>query len=362
MNSPQGLAPDARLLVAIPNWVGDVVLATPVLAALRTHLAGGQITYLMRRYVREILAGAGWHDEERYWPDKSGGVSALWRLAGELAADRHDAVLLLTNSFRSGLVSFLARIPRRIGYARDGRSWLLTDRLRPNKENGQFVPGSVLPYYCRLAEHVGCPVPDRALRLAVTAEEEAAAAELKAHHRFGESPYAVINPGAAFGAAKCWPADRFALLCDQLREKYGCACVIVGAPGEAKLMEAIAAAAKSGPVCCTQPGTTLGSLKPVIRDARLLVCNDTGPRHYGNAFGVPTLTIFGPTHQAWTDTAYAGEARLQIKVDCGPCQLRTCPLDHRCMTGISVETATEAIRALLESRESSRIQGPKPSS
>lgn len=352
MITPRPLERCDRLLVALPNWVGDVVLATPVLAAIRAQVPHARITYLLRKYVREIIAGGGWHDEERFWPARGdGALLAEWRLAAQLRDERHDAVLLLTNSFRSGLLAWLARIPRRVGYARDGRTWLLTDRLRPLKQAGVFVPASVLPYYCKIAEHVGFPVTDRRLRLGVTPEEDEAGRTLRRHYRFDDDrPYAIINPGAAFGAAKCWPAERFAALCDRIAFELDMKCVLVGAPGEAPLMRRIAEKATSPVLCCDQPGTTLGSLKPLIRDAALLVCNDTGPRHYGSAFGVPTLTIFGPTHQAWTDTDYADEIKLQIPVDCGPCQLPVCPLDHRCMTGISVDMVMESVRRLAAPR------------
>ncbi|GMU80854.1 MAG: hypothetical protein AMXMBFR47_07250 [Planctomycetota bacterium] len=339
-----------RILVAVPNWVGDVVLATPVFAALRSHFPTAHITFLMRKYVADVVAGAGWHDAQRHWPAAKGvqSLAALRGFSHLLREDAYDTALLLTNSFRSAALAWLARIPRRVGYARDGRSAFLTDRLKPLRRDGAYVPSSVLPYYCRIAEAIGCPVVDRRLRLVVTAEDDAAAARLREAHGFDAVNYAVINPGAAFGAAKCWPADRFAALCDAIAAEFGWTCVIVGAPGEAPLMRSIRDHTRSGRVICMDnPGTTLGSLKPIIRDAALLVCNDTGPRHYGNAFDVPTVTIFGPTHQAWTDTEYTGETKLQIKVDCGPCQLKVCPLDHRCMTGISVEMVLREARALL---------------
>lgn len=344
-----------NILVVIPNWVGDVVLASPVLAALRIHFESSRIAYLLRPYVREILAGSGWSDAEIDWPTERGiaAVPATLRLAASLRDQRFDLVLLLTNSFRSALVTCLARIPRRVGFARDGRSWLLTDRVRPVTRNGDFVPVSVLDSYIQLAEQIGCPTPDRRPRLVIAPEQAAAGDELKhAYGLNGRPRYAVINPGAAFGAAKCWPPDRFAALCDRLHAELGLTCVIVGAAGEAALMQHIATTATSKPVCCNSPGTTLGSLKPLIRDAALLVCNDTGPRHYGIAFGVPVVTIFGPTHQAWTQTGYPHETRLQLKVECGPCQLRTCPLDHRCMTGITVDMVMTAIREQLSTARS----------
>ena len=256
--------------------------------------------------------------------------------------------MLLTNSFRSALVAWLARIPRRVGYARDGRSHLLTDRLQPLKRDGKFVPTPVLPYYIEIAERVGCEVTDRKLQLGVTPEQEQAGVDLARHYGLDDGrPYAVINPGAAFGAAKCWLPERFAEVCDRLREELALRAVIVGAPGEVPLMREIARLAKSEVVCCAEPGTTLGSLKPLMRGAGLLVCNDTGPRHYGAAFDVPTVTIFGPTHQEWTDTDYAGEIKIQVPVECGPCQLAECPLDLRCMTGVTVGLVMDKIRELL---------------
>jgi heptosyltransferase-2 len=111
-------------------------------------------------------------------------------------------------------------------------------------------------------------------------------------------------------------------------------------------MRRIAEAAAGAALCCEQPATTLGTLKVLAREAALLVCNDTGPRHYGNAFDIPTVTIFGPTHRAWTDTGYAGEVQLQARVPCGPCQLRVCPLDLRCMSEVTVEQVMSAVAAL----------------
>lgn len=346
----------ARLLVVLPNWVGDVVLATPVLAALRAHFAGAEITYLLRGYVEDIVAGSGWFDAVVRWPDGRGAAreAAALRLARALRPRRFDLALLLTNSFRSALVARLCGASRRVGYARDGRSWLLTDRLRPLKADGRFVPTPILPYYVRIAEHVGCGVPDRRLRLPVPPEQEAAGQALKQHYRLDAGkPYAIVNAGAKFGASKCWPADRYADLCERLARDIGLRPVLVGAPTEAPLLERIAAMAQADVVCATRPATTLGSLKVLVRDAALLVGNDTGPRHYGEAFGVPLVTLFGPTHQAWVETDYASEVRLQVPVECGPCQLPECPLDHRCMTRLTIDRVLAAIERVLGGRRRS---------
>ncbi|MCG3127665.1 MAG: hypothetical protein CHACPFDD_02532 [Phycisphaerae bacterium] len=300
----------------------------------------------MRRYVAEIVAGCGWHDAELFWKQR--------RLRRAIRAARFDAAILLTNSFRSALAVWMARVPRRIGYAREGRALLLTERLKPLRQDGQFVPSPMLDYYAALAAHVGGDVSDRRLRLGITPPQQQATAELQRHYGLADGrPYAVVNPGAAFGAAKCWLPERFAGVCDGVREKWGLTPVLVGAPGEVPLLRRIAALASpgAGAVCCDDPPTTLGSLKGLIRDAALLVCNDTGPRHYGNAFGVPTVTVFGSTIQEWTDTGYAGEIKLQARVECGPCMLRTCPIDHRCMTLISVAQVIDAAEQLLSLRD-----------
>lgn len=348
-----------RLLVVVPNWVGDVVLATPVLAALRAHFQHTRITYLMRRYVADIVDGGGWHNDAVHWPNRRGLLSEaqMFGLGGRLRSGRFDLAVILTNSFRSAFVAMLARIPHRVGYARDGRGWLLTDKLHPPKRDGEFVPAPVLAYYVAIAERLGCRVRDTKLRLATTSEQERAGENLIRHYGLDDGrPYAIINPGAAFGAAKCWPAERFAELCDRLREELALTCVLVGAPNEVPLMREIARRAASQPICCDAPTTTLGSLKPLVRGSSLMVCNDTGPRHYAAAYDIPTVTIFGPTHQAWTDTDYAGEIKIQIPVECGPCQLPTCPLDRRCMTGVSTDRVMSATRELL-TRSGSRDDG-----
>lgn len=339
-----------RLLVVIPNWVGDVVLATPVLAALRAHFANARITYLLRPYVADVVDGGGWHDAAVTWPVGSGLGRELrtLRLTARLRAERFDLGLLLTNSFRSAFVVWRAGVPRRVGYRREARGGMLTDRLRPARANGEYTPSPVLDYYADLAAHIGCQVDDRRLRLGVTPGQEAAGRGLLRHYGLDDGrPYAVVNPGAAYGDAKCWPPERFAQACDRLRDELGLRPVLVGSPGERVLLRGIAERAAGPVVCCDEPGTTLGSLKVVVREAALLLCNDTGPRHYGNAFHVPTVTLFGPTHPAWTDTGYTGEIKLQVPVECGPCQLRSCPLDWRCMTGLTVERVMQAVGEIL---------------
>ncbi len=353
------------LLVVLPSWVGDVVLATPTLAALRAHFSGQRIAFLLRPHLSEVVAGGDWHDTEFHWPAAHGlaGLAALLRLARQIRPQGFHTALLLTNSFRSALLVWLAGIPRRVGYARDGRRRLLTDRLEPLRDENGFVPASVVPYYAAVARHVGCPVDDLTLRLGVTPEQENAGRTLARRYGLnGPGSYAIINPGAAFGSAKCWLPERFSVLCDRLHRDLGLRAVLVGAPDEMPLLRRIANLASAPVVCCERPATTLGSLKPLVRDAAVLVCNDTGPRHYGNALRVPTVTIFGPTDPRWTQTDYAGERRLQAEVPCGPCQLRRCPIDHRCMKLVTVDDVLAAVRSIYRPAPAAAAGGGEPAS
>lgn len=323
-----------RLLIVLPNWVGDVVLASPALAALRDQFRDAQITFLMRSYLRDLVNGCEWHDHEIYWPASRGlsGVVRSLDFPKSLRTERFDAAILLTNSFRSAFTVYRAGIPRRIGYAREARGWMLTDRKQPLRANGRFVPAPVTDYYCDLAEIIAEPITDRRLRLGLVAADERHCRELLDQHNVpAGTRYAAVNPGAKFGSSKCWLPEYFATLCDKLARERDLLPLLVGSPAETPLMRHIAELANERVVCIADPGTTLGTLKPLIRDAALLVCNDTGPRHFGNAFNVPTVCIFGPTHQEWTDTGYQREIKLQRDVPCGPCQLKECPLDLRCM-------------------------------
>ncbi len=337
-----------RILLVLPNWVGDVVLATPALKGVRARFPKAEISVLFRPFLAELLRGCGWFDHELHWPAQNGlgGALTFVRLAKQVRSGAFDTAVLFTHSFRSALLARLARIPQRVGFARDFRGWLLTDRLPPLREAGRFVPAPVSAAYADLVRRLGCSVDRLLPTVGVSERQEAEGRELLARYRLNGNRYAILSAGAAFGAAKCWLPERFAEVCDGLAKRYGLTPVLVGAPGERSLMRRIAGLARQRPVVCDDPFTTLGTLKVLVRGAALMVCNDSGPRHVAIAFNVPLVTVFGPTHQAWTDTGYAGEIKLQAQVECGPCQLRRCPLDHRCMAAVTSEQVLEAVQKL----------------
>jgi len=348
--------PDPRsILVVLPTWVGDFVMATPTLRAIRTRFPNARIALLAEPNLRDLICGGDWMDECFEWPRV--GRRKPWHLeyrtlARELRGRRLDWAVLLPNSFRAALIARLGGARRRIGYNRDRRGFLLTDGLEPaNHVDGRFAPVPLVEYYADLAEAIGCDRPQDTFELFTTPREDQTVEKLlKSPEQRPGGPLVVISPGARYGAAKCWAPERFAAVADRLVEESGAVVVVTCGPGEEHLARAIAAAAERPLRVFDDPRLTLGELKSLIKRCDLLICNDTGPRHFAKAFNVPVVTVFGPTHPQWTATSYRAERIVRIEVDCGPCQAKVCPLGHvKCMTGVTPEAVYEAATDLLAS-------------
>jgi heptosyltransferase-2 len=350
----QPIPPDIRaLLVVLPNWVGDCVMATPAYRVLRAHFAQARITFLMRAYLRDLLRGGPWMDACVAWPPRAQGRP--WHreyreVVRTLKAERFDAAILLPNSFRAALAAWQAGARRRIGYHRDGRGWLLTDRVPvKNRVHGVYRPMPLVEYLADLVEAAGCPRPDDRLELFTTSDCDAVVeARLREHSLHDHHPLVLICPGAKFGMSKVWLPERFAAVAERLSESRGAAIVISPGPGEEPLAGAILTAMRRPAAILQDPVLNLGELKSLVKRSHLLLGNDTGPRHLARAFDVPIVTVFGPTFAEWTATSYTAERILQIPVDCGPCHKKVCPLGHlKCMTGVSVEMVVAACDDLL---------------
>lgn len=351
----------SRILVSIPNWVGDVVMATPALRAIRRQFRHARITHLMRPYVADVLAGTTFNDEAVFCPTKPDGhgLAAHLRLIRRLRRERFDLAVLLTNSFRSALVARLAGAKRVVGYARDRRGWLLTDHLHPPREDRHFVPIPALDYYNELARRVGCGEPGEKLELATTPTDETTI-----DARLGRSDpgrlLVVLNPGANYGSAKCWPAEHYAALSDMLVRRHGARVVASLGPKEREIADRLRAAAREPIEIFNDPPLGLGPLKALVRRSDLLVTNDTGPRHFAAAFDVPVVTVFGSSDPAWTDTRFSKERIVSLKLDCQPCMKRTCPLGHHnCMRTLPPERVAQEAAAALAGQPL-RTAGPSP--
>ncbi len=351
----------ARILVVQPSWVGDAVMATPTLRALRELYPTAHIAYLMRRYVKPIYAGMPWVDQIlTYRTGKTRGKAGKGQfldLAGRLRAGKFDLAIVLPNSFKTALVCKMAKIPRIVGYDRDARGFLLSDKLLPVKERGKFIPMPIVKYYMGLAHYLGSNHKDLRLQLFVTEQEKRTAigvlgragldSAIERPAAQGQPPLILLNPGAQFGSAKCWLPEHFAAVADRFVERHGATILISGTARERPILDAVQHHMRHAAIDLSTKGLTLGALKEIVRRCDLMVTNDTGPRHIAAAFDVPVVTVFGPTHPEWTEINFPKERKVSVKVFCGPCQRKFCPLDHRCMTRVTPNMVYHAAEELI---------------
>lgn len=350
----------SKILVVQPSWVGDAVMATPALRAFRQLYPQAHIAYLMRRYVKPLYGGMPWADQiitYRTGKTHSKTGKGLFDLAARLRAARFDLAVLLPNSFKAALLCKIANIPRIVGYERDGRGFLLTDKLLHVKDRGKFIPVPIVKTYMGLAHYLGSQDRDLRLRLFVTPSEQREGSELLTRCGLspdisrpgaqGEPPLILLNPGAQYGAAKCWRPEYFAELADRFIHELDATVLLSGAPKERPILESIKRCMRHAALDLSNKGITLGSLKEIVRRCDLMVTNDTGPRHIAAALDVPVVTVFGPTHPEWTEIYFDKERKVAVKVFCGPCQKKVCPLDHRCMTRVTPAMVFEASMGLL---------------
>jgi heptosyltransferase-2 len=348
-----------RIALFLPNWIGDVVMATPAVRAVRAAFPTAELVAVCKPYVADVLAGAPWFAETVLADKRGPRAQRLLAVARALRATTLDAALLFPNSLRTALLARLGGARRIIGFARYGRGWLLSDQLRAKTDfRGRFIPTPALDDYNRLAMALGTADPGHRMELFTTPADEAAADAV--WRRFALSRYArvvALNSGGAFGAAKDWGCDHFAELARALTTRLGCGVLVVCGPAERDAARRIAEASRSPHVFALGDGPlSLGLTKAVVRRSDLLVTTDSGPRHFAAAFGRPVVSLFGPTHIEWTRTYYADEICLQKKLPCGPCQQRACPLGHhRCMRELLPDEVFTAARRLLLRQGVSRV-------
>jgi heptosyltransferase-2 len=334
-----------RVAVFLPNWIGDVVMATPAIHALCTRYSDAKFVSIGRSYVSGVLDGSPWFDDAIVIDRSIGGV---FRAASALRRMNVDLAILFPNTLRSALTAWLGRCQRRIGYVRYGRRWLLTDRLDPLRDSaGRLIPNPVLDAYNRLVE-IADASPDRNMRLFTTPADEFAADLV--WRSLGLTKHRLIvalNPGAAFGSSKYWSVDSWATVAWQFAARGHGVLVLCG-PNERDMARQIVAQAGCKNVySLAESPVSIGLTKACVKRSDLLITTDSGPRHFAAAFDKPVVTLFGPTHIDWTETFHSRAIHLQKPVPCGPCQKRVCPLDHRCMTLLGPEEVIAAGERLL---------------
>lgn len=327
-----------RILVVMPRPVGDAVMAEPVLRLLHTRWPDARITVFTRPGLADLYRAHSAvgeifpRDDRRAWP--------LIRLAQELRRERYDFALLLPNAFRVALLARAAGIPFRLGYAKDGRGWLLSHRVKRPKE-----PLHQTAYYCRLLEGAKLsepvnPFPSPVLHVAPH-DQERADRILRVKGWRGE-PLLAVHPGAAYGPAKRWPAASFRDLLIRIARAFPGRILLLGSRDEQSLALAVSEGVSPAPLSLIGE-TTLGEAMGVLRRCRLVVGNDSGLIHLAAALGRPVVALFGPSDPRLTGPSGPGHRLLRHPAACSPCRYRACPIDHRCMAGIAVDQVYEAV-------------------
>ncbi|MFQ5882156.1 MAG: lipopolysaccharide heptosyltransferase II [Candidatus Methylomirabilales bacterium] len=333
-----------RILIRGVNWVGDAVMTTPVIAGIRKTFPRARISLLVTPWVAGVFEGSP-HIDEVLLYDREGrhrGASGFLRLVQELRAWRFDMAILLQNAFEAALLTFLAGIPHRIGYNAQGRGFLLTTAVVLDRSSKGLHH---VEYYQALLKVLGWPEGGREPTLYLSGGVEERAGELVAREGVRlDEPLIAFNPGSTYGSAKRWPADRYATLADRLVEGLGARIVLTGAPGDEPVARTVRSLARHpGCIVDLTGRTDIQLLAAVLRRCAVYVTNDTGAMHIGAAVGVPLVAVFGPTDPRTTSPA-GRHLLLRHPVPCSPCLLRECPIDHRCMTGISVDEVFSSVK------------------
>ncbi|MCC6144148.1 MAG: lipopolysaccharide heptosyltransferase II [Candidatus Hydrogenedentes bacterium] len=325
--------PDPKAILALlPNWLGDVAMATPALRALHRRFPEARISVAGRAAGVALLEGLPFITGAHVLPARPG-LRQILAAAAALRAPHPELTVIFPHSFRAALLAWVVGSRRRIAQARDGRAWLLTETAPRPKEIIYTARE-----YLDLVAALGAQDDGAGLELhADAAHVEAVRAQVSRRPLIG------IAPGAAFGPSKLWPAERFAEAVNRLVQETGGQAVMLVGPGEEEVGARVRAGAKAPILDLQSSPPSIARLKAIVAELDLLICNDTGPRHLAVAFKKPVVCIMGPTSPRYTNSPWERGRVIRIDVDCGPCQKPTCTTDHRCMTGIEVDTVVAAV-------------------
>lgn len=328
-----------HILVMLPRWLGDVVMATPMLRAVRRHFGcAARITATVKPAFVPLFDGTDWIDGFVPYDKRSADRSLrTLAVARRLRRERPDVALLVPNSLSSATLAWLAGARRRVGFARHGRRWLLTDPLVVPRERGRIVPQSTASHAMDLAARIGVAREPLTLELKTTAADEARAdavlATLFADR--GTGPLVVLNDNGAYGPAKSWGVDAFAGLARIVLERVPDARLLVhcGPADRAEARECARRAADRRVASLADvPELSLGLAKALVRRAAAVVTTDSGPRHLAAAFGTPTVVLLGPMDPRLSRSDHRWLEEVRLDLACSPCGRRACPLDHHdCM-------------------------------
>jgi heptosyltransferase-2 len=340
-----------RLLVRATNWVGDAVMSIPALEAIRTKWPQAEITVLARPWVADLYRGQEFTDRVIALTSSDHSPLEVERFARELRGEKWDCALLLQNAFSAAWLAWRAKISERIGYARDGRSALLT-RAIPVPRAGES-PAHESYYYLELlrrADWIAALPKIEAIRLRISPNAtDAAETRLRKAGIRANSLRIALAPGAAYGSAKCWMPERFAAVADGLVEEFGADVILFGTAAEIDVSRQIASQMRHRPVSLVGQ-TPIGELPALFSRCHLFVGNDSGAMHIAAAAGIPVVAVFGSTDPEGTAPMTSRRTLVRHPVSCSPCFLRECPVDHRCMERVEIVSVRDAARQWLEGR------------
>jgi heptosyltransferase-2 len=349
-----------KILVRVPNWVGDAVMAIPALESIRRTHANDEICVLARPVVADLFSGQPLADRilEYDFRGRHRGWLGREKLIAELREEKFNAAVLLQNAFEAAWLAWRAGIPERIGYARDARGPLLTKAV-PMPRAGEILKHES-HYYLELLHRAGWSEASRVIppiRLVVTdAAHTAAESVLRSAGARENTWRCAISPGASYGAAKCWPPERFALLADRLVSESGANVIFFGTSGEKEIAGYIRSNMKSRAISLVGE-TSMRDLGALFASCSVFIGNDSGAMHVAAATGIPVIGIFGSTDPEGTAPVTEQFTLIREAVSCSPCFLRRCPVDHRCMDRISVDSVFAAAMQLKNSQKNLSVRG-----
>ncbi|HLE61657.1 MAG TPA: lipopolysaccharide heptosyltransferase II [Pyrinomonadaceae bacterium] len=351
-----------RIVVRGANWVGDAVMSVAALRRLRQVFPNAHITLAVRSWAQDIFADAPFVDSlmlhERH------DIASIIKQIRDWRRHKFDLAVLFPNAFEAALIPFLARVPVRVGYATDGRRALLTQPLQLPEWRDRR---SETFYYLNIVSEIESMLnpsatvvngePDCSLSISEFRQTQAVE-QLKSQGASELKLTIAICPGSINSRAKRWPAERYARLADRLIEEQNADVLLIGSKDEVDVSAEVRGSMKYQPIDLTGK-TDLAGAVAILSVVDLVVSNDTGPAHIAASLGRPTLVIFGPTNPLTTRPFSEAAEIVRQPPDCAPCMLRDCPIDHRCMTAISVEEVFAKALALMQAKSGESVRNER---
>jgi len=335
-----------KILVRATNWVGDAVLITPSLVALRKTFPHAQITVLANPWVLPLLENHPAADRMMVMDKGTGllrSMGTVKRIISHVRNEAFDLAVLFQNAFEAALLAYMGGVRYRIGYNTDGRGFLLTHKVIRDE---RILGVHQVDYYLGLIEAMGWQVAEREPSIYLCDSDIASTSRMLSSRGIEDHHVIVgLNPGATYGSAKRWPEERFAAIGDWAVERWTATVILFGSSSERDIGLRVSQRMQHAPVnLCGL--TTLGEVMALIKRCNFFVTNDSGLMHIAAAFNVPLVALFGPTNHITTGPV-SGNARIvRHAFDCSPCLKETCPLDHRCMLSIEPGEAWDAMESL----------------